>query len=564
MRVISESPEVYESVTRPVALDILRQIGRIMRLPSVTEILFPGTTGQALQAGATLNYDGAPSKFPGGSRIKVNISESTDETNILSENAFQENAPTCWLDKCLSVRLRPIYTSVVMTFRLEVQSRNRVEAEKLRDEFRVRTAMGRQQILHAITYHYGIPKPFFELLTDIYKLRENVAGYGDTMEAWLRANEYKPANALPRLTQISTMAGSEERWVFGERQVSVQGMFDFHIAPEAPDKADENGMYSYPIEYRVRYDKPIAMSIDYPLVVHNQMIPDRYHGKKSVGGWIPDPYAQGELYSDKLTMALRKIILDKTLRNHLVMGGVRYPEFDDWVPQAMPANTSTLYAAMIAVDLLNPTAVCDLKALEGVSIDTDLWQYMAACGTKLGAINGSAIHVSLFAEGTWMGDSAISISSNMVVTTTKPMNPRLRYHLRIAVLTNLTIMPDSCRYTLRTNGKACQKILAALQETMRFGSYVPKLQGPRQVMPDDLLLQAAWRILQHKGVQLGTLEIAIPQTVGNYLITAKRMSDYAPDGDAGPQPAPAPLPDNPNYQSVLQRGCEQHESNAGQ
>jgi hypothetical protein len=562
-RAIFETPEVYESVTRPIALDIVRELGRIMRLPSATEILFPGNTGQALQSGATLNYEGAPSKFPGGSRIRVSISESNDNTNILSENAFQENAPTCWKDKCLDVRLRPIYTSVVLTFRLEVQSRTRVEAEKLRDEFRVRTAMGRQQILHAITYHYGIPKPFFELLTDIYALREKVAGYGDTMDQWLRTNEYKPANALPRLTQISTMAGGELRWVFGERQVSVQGMFDFHVAPEAPDKNDENGMYTYPIEYKVRYDKPIAMSVDYPLVVHNQMIPDRYHGKKTVGGWIPDPYAQGGVYSDKLTMALRKIILDKTLRSPLIMGGVRYPEFDDWLPVAMPANTSTLYAGMIAVDLLDPTLVCDLKALEGVDIDTDLWQYMNVCGTKLTAINGSAIHVSLFEGTSWMGDQAIQLSSDMILRTTKPMNPRNRYHVRLAVLTNLTIMPDQCRYTLRTSGLACQKILAALQLTMNYGSYVPKLMGPRQVMPDPLLMQAAVRILRHKGVQFGALEIAIPQTVGNYLIQAKRMSDYAPHGQAGPQPAPPTLNNDPNYQSILQRDCERHEPNAG-
>lgn len=562
-RVTSENNETYESVTRPVALDIVRELGRIMRLPSVTEILFPGNTGQALQTGATLNYDGAPSKFPGGSRIRVSISESTDNTNILSENPFQENAPVCWKDSCLGVRLRPIYTSVVLTFRLEVQSRNRVEAEKLRDEFRVRTAMGRQQLLHAISYHYGIPKPFFELLTDIYTLREQVAGYGDTMDQWLRANEYKPANALPRLTQISTMVGNELRWVFGERQVAVQGMFDFRVAPEAPDKNDENGMYTYPIEYRVRFDKPVAMSVDYPLVVHNQMIPDRYHGTKSVGGWIPDPYAQGELYSDKLTMALRKIILDKTLRSPLVMGGVRYPEFDDWLPAAMPANTSTLYAAMVAVDLLDPTLVCDLKALQGVTIDTDLWQYMTVCGTKLTAINAAAIHVSLFDGTSWMGDQAITLTSDLIVRTTAPMNPRRRYHLRIAVLTDLTIMPDQCRYTLRTHGLACQKILAALQTTMSYGSYVPKLMGPRQVMPDNLLMQAAVRIMRHKGRQFGALEMAIPQTVGSYLIQAKRMSDYAPHGQAGPQPAPPTLNHNPDYESILQRDCERHKSDAG-
>jgi hypothetical protein len=563
-RVILELPEVYESIARPVAMDITRTVGRIMHLPSETEILFAGNTGQALQAGATINYAGAPAKLPSGSRIQVQMTEGTEETNILSENGFQENQPVCWHDRCLGARLRPIYSSVVMTLRFEVQSRNRTEAEKLRDEFRMRTAMGRQQLLHSVIYHYGIPVEQFQLLQDIYALREAVAGYGDTFDAWLRKHEVRPPNTLPRLTQISNMAGSGLSYVFGERQVSIQGTFDFHVAPEAPDKNDPTGMYTYPIEYRVRYDKPIGMSMDYPLVVHNQLLPDKYYGKKSVGGWIPDPYTQGTLYSDKTTEIFRKMILNYTLRNRRLIGGVRYPAFDDWIPNAVPAHTSTIYAAMIAVDLTNPTAVCDLKQLEGVVIDGDIRQYMASCGSKMGQINNSAIHISLYQGNGWMGDGAISVSNDLIVTATQPLSARERYHLRIAVLNDLTLLPDQVRYNLRTQGKACQKILQTLQETMPFANYVPKLMGPRNVMPDDLLLQAAWRINAHKKPIQTPLEIAIPLTVGNFLVQARRMSEYAPDAAGSIPAAPVPLNDNPNYESLVPGCGEQHQSNAGQ
>jgi hypothetical protein len=547
---------VYEAIARPVAMDITRTLGRIMHLPSVTDVLFAGNTGQALQAGATINYEGAPAAFEGGTRIIVQMSESTDQTNILGENSFQENQPACWWDRCLGVRLRPIYTSVVMTLRFEVQSRSRVEAEKLRDEFRMRTAMGREQLLHAITYHYGIPAEEFQLLQVIYGLREAVAGYGDTFEAWMRENEVRPPNALPRLTQISNLAGSGLAWVFGERQVSVQGMFDFRVAPEAPDKNDPQGMYTYPIEYRVRYDKPIGMSMDYPLVVHNQLLPEQYYGKKSVGGWIPDPYSQGCLYSDKTTEIFRKMILNRTLRNRRLLGGVRYPEFDDWVPSAVPAHTSTVYAAMIAVDPDNVSAVCDLKQLEGVIIDGDILQYMASCGSKLGQINNSAIHVSLFQGNGWLGDDAIAVSNDLVVSSTQPLSLRGRYHLRIAVMNDLTLLPQQVRYNLRTQGKACQKILLTLQETMPFATYVPKLMGPRQVVPDDELLAAAWRINAHKKPIQTPLEMAIPMTVGNFFVQARRMSEYAPDASGAIPAAPVPLNQDPNYESIVP-GCGQ-------
>lgn len=549
-RTVNQIPETYEAITRPAAMDIVRMVGRIMQMPSETEILFAGNTDQALQSGATLNYEGAPSKLPSGSRIRVSVSESTEEQGVLSENSFQENAPTCFLDKCLGVRLRPIYTSCVMTLRFEVQSRARDQAEKLRDQYRMRTSMGRQQLLHALTYHYGIPDKEMELLNVIYGLRENVAGYGDTFEQWLRQH------ASPRLTQITTLSGGSPSWVFGERQVSVQGTFDFRIAPEAPDKNDENGMYTYPIEYRVRYDKPIGMSMDYPLVVHNQLIPDKYHGKKTVAGWLPDPYSQGKLYSDKTTEIFTKMILDKTLRNHKLLDGVRWPAFDDWVPAAVPQHTSSCYVAMIAVDPTNPTDVADLSQLEGVKIDGDIWQYMASCGPDLGVINLSAIHVSVYRNNVWIGDEAIQVSPDLKVSTVNPMSPRDQYHLRIAVMNDLTLLPESKRTKLRTQGVACQKIFFTLQDTMRFSNYVPKLQGPG-VVPNEQFLQSAWAINQHKRKYQTPLECRM-LTVGNFLVIADRMSNYAPHAASGIPAAPVPVNQDPHYEPIVPGDCERH------
>lgn len=560
MRVVFELPDTYEAIARPVAMDITRTVGRLMHMPAATEILFVGNTGQAVQSGATLNYKGAPSKFPGATRIRVSMSESTDEPGILSENAFQENAPVCWWDKCLGVRLRPIYSSVVLTIRFEVQSRSRDEAEKVRDEYRMRTAMGRQQILHALTYHYGIPSAQFALMQLIYQMREAVAGYGDTFQTWMMNNEYKPSNAIPRLTQVSNLAGGGQAWVFGERQNSVQGIFDFHIAPEAPDKNDDDGMYTYPIEYRVRYDKPIGMSMDYPLVVHNQLLPEPYHHSSSAAGWLPDPYNHKEIYSDNTTEIFNGLILGRSLRSHRLMGGVRYPLFDDWVPSSIPANTSTIYAAIIQIDLTNPTDICDLKQLPGVTVDPDIFQYMVACGPRLGLINGSAIHVGLYQDGSWLGDDNVVVTQDLLVSSANPLSPRGRYHLRISVMNDLTLLSDSARYQLRTNGAAAQKIIMALQQSMRDAAYVPKLMGVQQVMPEATMMEAAWRINLHKRSYQTPLEVAIPRTVGTFFVTAKRMNEYAPD-ESRTLPTPITLPsDNPNYESLVPGDCQQPQS----
>ncbi len=518
MRLVTELPETLEAIARPIAFDITRTVGQLMHLPSVTEILFAGTTDQAQQAGSALNYTGAPSKFPGESRISVSMSEGMDESNVLAENSLQENTRTIFLDRSLGIRLRPIYASTVLTLTFSVRSRSRVEAEKIRDEFRVRAAMGRQQILHRLTYHYGIPDTQMSLLNDLYTLRETVAGYGDTMDTWLRAN------AVSQLTQISNLVGAGLAWVFAEQQVGVQGTFDFHVQPEAPDKGDDNGMYTYPIEYKVRYDKVVGMSMDYPLVVHNQPIPSKWYNPTIPGGIQADPYASPYQYSDYFSAALRGLYLNKAL-TPCPIDGVRYPVFDDWLPAQVAPDTSTVYVCMLAANPSDLNDVMDLTDLAGVTLDGDVRAYMATQGANLGLLYLSAIHVELYDGQSWMGDEAITVTADLKVRSTAPLCLRNRYHLRISLMTDLFRLTDSARFALRTQGVACQKILLALQQKIREGNYIPKLQGGKYI-PDAVLLECAARINQNKSLYFTGLECRM-LTVGNLLISTQRLADYA-------------------------------------
>lgn len=543
-RLTTQIPETYEAITRPVAYDVIRAIGELLHMPGDTEILLGGTTAESVQSGSTLSYEGMPSKFSGHSRIQVTMTEGTEENMVLTENANQENQPVCFLDRGLGVRLRPIYASTVITLSFNIRSRSRAEAAKIRDEMQMRSAMGRRQILHSATYGYGIPDTHVALLQDIYALREQVAGYGDTFDAWLKKHASK------RLGQVSDQAGANTIWMFGETQNSIQGIFDFNVAPESPDKSDDSGSYNYPIEYKFRYDKVVGMSMDYPLVVHNQQIPEKWHGIKQAGGYTPNPYDHC-MYSDTFSAVLRKLFLNRKLTPSPI-DGVRYPVYDDWMPKAVTVDTSTVYVTMIAVSEHDPYDVIDLTQLDGVIIDGDIRAYMASQGKNLGVRRLAAIHVGLYNGQTWMGDEAITISSDLKVRTVNPMCLRDRYHLRISVLNDLMILTDQARFSLRMQGVAAQKILLTLQQNLYQGQYVPKLHNG--IMPDQYLLECANRINRYKKPFYTGLEHRM-LTVGNFLISAKRMSDYALDAPAVPTGSVDPA-DNPNYEPLLP-GCDQ-------
>jgi len=543
MRFTTELPETRAAITRPVAYDIVRQVGKVMHLPGVTEILFAGPTDQAMQSGSSLLYEGAPSKFPGNSRISVDLNESYMEGLALAESSLQEEAPVIFLDRGLGLRLRPIYANTELTLTFNVRSRSRVEAEKIRDEFHQRSATGRQMLLHAIQYHYGIPEEAMTLLEIIYQQREAVAGYGDTFEEWLKAH------ASPRLTQISALNGTAKQWVFGEHQVNVQGRFNFNVSPEAPDKQGDVGEYNYPFEYIVQYTKPTEMSIDYQLVNHSQLLPAKYHGPLYPSGTQPIPYLRPACsYGNQ-----SQVIWDKLFNNQRMrpkpMDGVRYPIFDDWLPVRLPKDTSTVYTTMILPDASDLNDVLDLTQLAGVAFDGHVRQYMASQATLLNKLWMAMVHVELFKNQEWMGDDAITVSSDLKVRSVEPLCQRDRYHLRIALLTDILKLTPDARTAFRLQGVACQKILCALQDKMPYAYYVPKLIGPGLV-PDSLLQDAAVRINQHKGAFATGLE-QVMLTVANVLITTKRLDEYAPAQSHGPEPAEPPLSDDARYESIL-------------
>lgn len=515
MRITYQIPETYEAISRPVAYDLTRSVGALMHFPASTKILFTGSSPSAPQTGSTLNYEGAPSAFPGTSRIDVTMAEDSDDTGVFTETPLQNNAPMVFEDCRLGVRLRVNYASTVLSVSFNIRSHSRVEAEQIRDEFRVRYAGGRQQNLHALRYSYAIPDYQWKLLEVIYRMREAVDGYGDSFDDWIKAH------ASSRLTYLSSLTGGSSLPSFLEQQVGVQGYFDFQVQPEAPDKSDPDGSYSFPIAYKIRYDKPTSMSMDYPLVVHNQMLPEPYHGPRHAHGSIPQPYADPRMYSDQVNQTLRSLFLRASL-SPMPIDGIRYPTFDDWIPTSVPLDTTSVYTCITQVDVTNATDVLSLTDLVGIAWDPDVLSYAQHEGAMLGVYRQSALHVALYRDRAWMGDQAITVDGNLHVASTAPMNPRDPYHLRISILTDLLKLTDSARLRLRSQGKACLQIFQALTDALKLAVPLPTLVGGGVVTQHDFLVFAEVinRALKpHKGgLECGML------TVSFLMVSAKPVS----------------------------------------
>lgn len=529
-RVATVIPDNYESITRPVALGIIRQVAEILQIPADIRVLFPGAVEEAPLTGSTLNYVGEPSRFSYNGRFRAEITEAAVDDRIFATAVFQDENQPIFLEPKLGIKICPVYSGTEMAITFSYRAPNRVLAKRFRDDALMRTAMLRKENLHELTYHYGVPYPFLTLLQDVHTLRETVAGYGEDFSTWVSNH------ITQRATNITTLVGTQPQLVIAERQVCALGHFDFTAEPEPEEKDKEGGSWILRFEYRVSYDKVIAAAAQWPLVVHNQLMDAKWYSTPNASGTQIDPNRR------RRAPSLSRFAFDHFTNVYThdcerPYQPIAIPEFDDWAPATTHPFTSTVTTIMLMVDPEDPYAVMSLKELGDYNIDADILEYLKGEAPYLNRFGESAVHVALYVDDVPFDDGLITIDSDLNVRTVDPMSLRSRYHLRISLVHDLLAISPAAFERLRLAGKACLNIVSTLQWRDMKTAWIPTLIGGKHVRHADLktIAQSLNDLRQpHKfGGEYRML------TVGNFIVTTHRSqlnADYdSQAGSSGPE-----------------------------
>lgn len=519
-RVISVIPETQLAITRPVALAVIRQVGKLLSLPKSTSILYPGSSESAAQTGSTLNYEGEASSFPYYGKLHIEANESYIDDRVLTDIAYRHEFLPVFLDKDLGVRFQPIYSATELVLNFVYRAPDQNAANRFRDDIKMRVSALRAENLHELTYNYNIPRKYVEMLQMIYGLRQAQAPYDDTFEKWLRAC------FDPRVTNITTLIGTEPHLAIPEHQIRNLGHFDFTAAPDVQTKDSEAGTYNISFDYRITYDKVVGIMAEYPLVVHNQMIPGKWHGYRNASGDLPSDPGRKRRVSSVSVRAFDAITQPYRVENHRPIDGVCSPQFDDWIPDTVHPDTSTVFTGIIQVDPADRTDVLNLQELGDWALDPDVLAFLKTEYPYITTYGKSIFYASLYNAGVPLTDGPLVCDKFLHLRYAPSMNLRHRYHLRLALVNDLFIMDRPAWERFRSSGISAQRILAALQGRFNIqDAWVPPLQANRYIRYADLV-KVAHRLNAHKAPYQTGVEYAM-MTVGNYIIAAHRSNPDA-------------------------------------
>lgn len=469
-KLLETNDGIRESVTRPVAFDIARQLMDWTGLKQI-RTMFPGDDEQAAQPGSTIDNEAAFNHTPSSAMWRMKVKEEHRREFLLATAVHQAEHPEIFVDASIGVHMRPIYSPTVLTFDFEFRSTDYSSARRWIDELRLQVSAGRAGSRnHIVNYSYYIPKEYIPILEHIHALRESRAGYGEDFETYLDKCFTK------NVTIATTMAGTEPRYVVAEQQGRVQGQYEFEELPDEPQKNGDTSAYTQAFSYRIYYDSPTGTALDYPVLVHNQLIDEQF--------LFLQPKDDAEAFASRMPHsvgALNAFEVDR-LACPTVKSGIRLPEFHEFYPRSAPRYTLQVLAILVSVD--DPVTNPDNRKIMNFNEIDETWmfrdefishlkydyQYLHKYGESL-------VNLTVYDGHMPLHYSLFHVDEDLNVVLDFEPDLRRTYYVRLSLLTDPTQMSSAARDRARNNAEGLILIGATLCPNLVKYGLIPKPLG---------------------------------------------------------------------------------------
>lgn len=471
--VVKTIAETTQAITRPVvlgAIELLKQytgIKKEVQVQVFTNSNAAATPGSQLDGG-----NGDAVRFDSHEKVKVDYTEEYDDTDALTAPTnWRDNVPV-FLDEALQIFIRPVYVKATVNLRVEYRCPNEAAAQRWISEIRTYVSMERAELPMELEYSYQIPMAYMVILAHLHDLRERTAGYGQEYVEYLREK------FDDRVTVEKTNAEKGHQFSVQERQGGILGWFDFSMVPQA-ERNDSNGTWTASFGFTFTYDKPISMMLNYPVVVHNQVVDKKYRKD-------PTPYTLTEKRLMNISRrAYESLPFTRPKVFEHPIGGFVVPSFDDWNPRTFDAHTTSVFTTLVIVDSEDPYQVTNLRDMGRWAINPILLEWVIANRKSVFKKNMSPFVIEVYTGDDRWTPEALYLDESLNLRTVTPLDERKVHHLRFAMVSDLTVLSEPYARSLCLSGKVAIEVLRIIDPTLEARGFIPRLRGGKMVAPLD-------------------------------------------------------------------------------
>lgn len=424
VEIIPISNLVY-STERPVAYGITKDLMRYMGVPGNVRVRYYGTDAKASQWNSRILPDGTGGVLWGSTEnVQIEVDEDTYMDDFWAIGAKSQEHDPIFNDPSIKFIMRPVKDTQQVVIKFTYTTSDENKANRWRNAMRVKIASHGETLVHDLIYHYEVPKSLLGLVEHIHSLKENIAGTGISLL------EYIKNHFTSKLTEITTQTGTSSTLVIPETQIGVVGVFeDFEGTPAKPEKPGDQDTHTVTVSYKLIYSKPKGVMCAYPLLVHQQLIDEKYR----IADAVYD--LEGRLVSRSASgagmYAFSQNIIDSNNGDRDIL---RIPEFDDALLKRTIPGLAMVFSGLVSLDIATPFKFFDLNDLGEYMFNKCVFDYMTLTQPLLTTLGGSMIFIGLYMNGELQPSTSIYVDKDMCVYFRNKPDFTAVYHITISVL----------------------------------------------------------------------------------------------------------------------------------
>lgn len=427
--------EQRRSVLSPIIHCVISDLKRMLGIPEVKfTVVSRNTDYTKTDNRSNLHVTTTPNipRTVADRRLLVSVEDDFDEEFVSTTAVHRAEYPPIFSDTDVSVVITPIYVRTKIALTLSYITPSESEAERIRNEMRVRVSQHRTQLVHEPSYSLIIPSQVEDFILTVFSMKNRLQAMD--MEGYIRS--HSPRKLYP-ITDMSGAANA--RLAINETQLEVFGSFE-NILPEKIEVDQENNNFKVNVRYNLPMDIPTAFSIRFPIACCNQLFPDRF-----IQFQISDKPNSIDNF-ERPTVKSQTLYALHRLQSHQQLTVFNYrtrpiniPYLDDYVPKSRHPGYTHAYSFLISVDETDRRTLLDLNDLGDVSFDPVLLEFIRTTERNYCTVpNRSFMFFALHQEGSYFDADRLIIDENLIVKSAVPLDLHQPVRVTIGLLNSLT------------------------------------------------------------------------------------------------------------------------------
>ena len=429
-----------ETVTRPIQIIVANDIKKLLGLGRDIYIAFDPTDERIAKIKNQLgDIDHDNTTFE--EYILLETEETTEEGTELYMTTVKPDTYPIYQDIEIDSYIQAINQRRQLDFTFTYRNKSKSLVHSLANKLKLMTGDDGMYYRHELEYGYNIPPFVIKLLSHFNDLKNK----RKRPDRQLSFSDYLARTFDTRLDLGGNLGKTIDNYTLyiREAQVNLEGYISDSVHDIKPEFDDNLNHWGITFRYRITFDKPVGLLLNYNMMVWNTPIAKEFRDFQHIENTSNRAIHPRSLRGVNLTTIGHPIWHTRPRKDYLTI-----PVEDNRLPNLItPRYLTRMFSVLTMVDSNDPTLLFNIDEIPNYRFKKSVYDMLLKSEYKwVGIPCCSVIFISLICGEVEQYENRIIMDAEGNLRTTKPMDVTKTYRVMFSLLNDLDMLnPGSTR-----------------------------------------------------------------------------------------------------------------------